>query len=79
MTGRRATSQANHQRRLLSRLREARQRRPGPEPGTLPAVELVVVNAIAQAVADDLKAGDTNSTTRIYLAVTAMQQRKEAP
>lgn len=112
MTGGRAESQANRQRRSLSRLREARQRRPGPAPGTLavdelpalvlldslehaanvarlaraaadPAADgrfrrvLVIVNATAQALADDIKNGDTAATEAVYLSIVHHQHEEK--
>ena len=38
---------------------------------------VVIVNAAARAVADDLTTGTTDSTETLYLAVTAMQKHRE--
>lgn len=49
MTGGRAKSQANRQRRALHALGVARQREPGPEPGTLAGVDALLL-ALLDAV-----------------------------
>ena len=115
MTGTRANGQALRQSRGLAALEVSRRRRPGPGPGAIVGVDVLLLavldslehgcnlarlgrasadptdpdadprwrrlvlltNALAQAIATDIRTGDTDASHALYRAITDYQAHKE--